>query len=217
VNWYLRELVGCKHSTDGKNYAFSGADRSKSKIYVPLPKATVPVIVKKTWTEKLVTLKMAVQASDDPLKDRYLCVLEAMENKRDDRVILWDSVAPDDQTPVPMGVRRRSHGGMAVDPQWLYDNIKTWQDVANQPLGDGMSSQLFVYSLHRFLFGTTDGSLFALRGTYASIVETHTMLDRWANQSMGGSSSMPPEYQAIKEFVRLGERSTGSVMNCIVD
>jgi hypothetical protein len=37
VNWYLRELVGCKNSKDGgRNYAFFGADPAKKKIYLPL-------------------------------------------------------------------------------------------------------------------------------------------------------------------------------------
>ena len=48
------------------------------------------------------------------------------------------------------------------------------------------------------------------------MMDTHVMLDRWANQEMGGSSSLPREYRAIKEFMRLGEGSPGSVLNCIV-
>ena len=35
VNWYLRELVGCKVTNDGRNYVFAGADPSKRKIYLP--------------------------------------------------------------------------------------------------------------------------------------------------------------------------------------
>ena len=32
VNWYLRELVGCRHTKDGRNYAFLGADPSKENL-----------------------------------------------------------------------------------------------------------------------------------------------------------------------------------------
>jgi hypothetical protein len=217
VNWYLQELVGCRHSKDGKNYAFLGADPSKSKIYIPLPQAPLPVVRKITWVDKLAKLKMEVQASNDPRKPRLLCIIDAMENKRDDRVITWGSIAPDDQTPVPIGVTKRGSGAfMSVDPQWLKDNIKTWQDVAKQPLGNGLHAQLFVLSLHEYLFGVTDGSLFALAGTHDAILETRTMLEKWANQGMAGSISMPQEYRAIKEFVGLGEGSPGSVLNCIV-
>ncbi len=35
VNWYLRELVGCRQTRDGHNYVFAGADPSKRKIYLP--------------------------------------------------------------------------------------------------------------------------------------------------------------------------------------
>lgn len=211
VNWYLRELVGCKKSTDGKNYAFAGADPSKSKIYIPLQAPP------KTWVDKLPVLKAQVQASNDPRKPRFLCILDAMENKRDDRVILWDSIAPDDQTPVPSGVKRRAGAGnMSVDPKWLKDNIKTWEDVAKQPLGDGRSAQLFVLSLHKYLFDVVEPSLWSLGAIHDSIIETRQMLEKWSDQAMGGSSSMPVEYRAIKQFVRLGERSVGSVLNCTV-
>ena len=81
---------------------------------------------------------------------------------------------------------------------------------------NGTNPRRFVLSLHKFLFETADGSLNVLRAANASIVETHVMLDRWANVSMGGSSGMPREYRAIKEFVRLGEGSEGSVVHCIV-
>jgi hypothetical protein len=43
VNWHLRELVGCRHSKDGRNYAFLGTDPKKRKIYLPVtPPAAGP-------------------------------------------------------------------------------------------------------------------------------------------------------------------------------
>lgn len=36
INWYLRELVGCKLAgPEGYNYSFRGADPAKRKIYIP--------------------------------------------------------------------------------------------------------------------------------------------------------------------------------------
>jgi len=144
-------------------------------------------------------------------------MLQAMENRRDDRVIFWGSIAPGYHTPVPLGVTQNPLRSLA-DAQWLSDNIKTWQDVAALPLGDGTPNpRRFVLSLHKVLFEMGDGSLFALRGANASIVETHVMLDRWANAGMGGSSSMPTAYLAIKKFVQLGEGSSaGTVVSCIM-
>jgi hypothetical protein len=214
VNWYLRELVGCRHTKDGRNYAFFGADPSKRKIYLPLapvPPKPVPI----PWYDKLKKLKYEIEHSNDPEKSRFLCMFEAMENRRDDRVIFWGDIAPGNDTPSPLGVTKNPSRSLA-DAQWLFDNFKTWQDVAALPLGDGTNPRRFVLSLHKFLFETADGSLFALRRANASIVETHVMLDRWANVSMGGSSSMPREYRAIKKFVQLGEGSDGSVVSCIV-
>ena len=57
VNWYLRELVGCRHSRDGgRNYAFIGADPKLRKIYLPAvppppPPAPIP------WPDKLKKLQ----------------------------------------------------------------------------------------------------------------------------------------------------------------
>jgi hypothetical protein len=177
-----------------------------------VPPKPVPI----PWYDKLKKLKYEIEHSNDPEKSRFLCMLEAMENRRDDRVIFWGSIAPGYNTPVPLGVTQNPLRSLA-EAQWLSDNMKTWQDVAALPLGDGTPNpRRFVLSLHKVLFETADGSLFALRGANASIVETHVMLDRWANVSMGGSSGMPREYRAIKQFVRLGEGSDGSVVSCIV-
>jgi hypothetical protein len=82
------------------------------------------------------------------------------------------------------------------------------------PYGDGTDPRRFVLSLHKVLFETADGSLSTLQWANDKIVETHVMLDRWANQSLGGSSGMPTEYRAIKEFLRLGERND-TVVSCI--
>jgi hypothetical protein len=221
VNWYLRELVGCRHSKDGRNYAFLGADKSKGKIYLPLaPPAPAPHV--EPCYEKLKKLKYEVEHSNDPLKTRLLCMLDAMENRRDDRVIFWHDIAPDDNVVSPLGVIKANPlEKRFIDAQWLYDHIKTWQDVDALPLSNGISSQSFVVSLHKFLCetmspGTMPPLLIHLRGAHDSIVETHEMLYRWANVPLGGSSSMMVAYRAIQEFVRLGEGSQGSVLRCIV-
>ncbi|MDE3175800.1 MAG: hypothetical protein KGM15_06780 [Pseudomonadota bacterium] len=213
VNWYLRELVGCKLSTDqGRNYAFRGADKAKATVYIPpipnvLPQTVVP------WWEKHAKLKYEVEHSNDPSRERYLCILSVMEARHDDRVIFWDLIAPGPDTPVPIGVRKGLRS--LADAQWLFDNFKTWQDVAALPLGDGTNPRQFVLSLHKVLFEAGNGSFDALRAANAKIAETHFMLDRMANQPVAGSKSMPREYRAIADFVGLGERSVGSVMNCI--
>lgn len=214
VNWYLRELVGCRQSKDGRNYAFAGADPTKRKIYLPIV-APPPVPHVDTWVDKLKKLKYEVEHSNDPQKMRFLCMLNAMENRRDDRVIFWTDIAPDDKVVSPLGVTKKQYIS-TVDSQWLYDNIKTWQDVARLPLGDGTNSQQFVLSLHKFLFETAAPSLETLRAASDAVATTHVMLERWADVGVGGSRSMPVAYRAIKDFVELGERSPGSVVSCIV-
>jgi hypothetical protein len=121
VNWYLRELVGCHHTKDKRNYAFFGADPSKRKIYLP-PAPVPPKPAPIPWYDKLKKLKYEIEHSNDPEKSRFLCMLEAMENRRDDRVIFWGSIAPGYNTPVPLGVTQNPLRSLA-DAQWLSDNI----------------------------------------------------------------------------------------------
>ena len=218
VNWYLRELVGCRHSRDGgRNYAFIGADPKLRKIYLPaVPPPPPPKPI--PWPDKLKKLQYEVEHSNDPQKERFLCMLKAMENRRDDRVIFWSSIAPGPEWLAPLGVEGRGIGKALIDSQWLYKNIKTVRDVDTLPYGNGLPrSDTFVISFHKYLFETASPSIGILRAANAEIVKTHVMLDRWANQSMGGSSSMPTCYRAIKEFIRLQEQSDyPSVINCIV-
>jgi hypothetical protein len=69
INWYLRELVGCRlaDTKGGHNYSFRGADPSKSKIYIP-PKEGIP---------KTGAPKKKKKARDDPssYKKRILALL----------------------------------------------------------------------------------------------------------------------------------------------
>jgi hypothetical protein len=215
VNWYLHELVGCWYSKDGgRNYAFQGADRKKRMIYLPPTPIVTPAAIL-TWKDKLKRLKYEIEHTDDALRDRLLCILKALENGEDDRVIFWDDISPGPDTPTPLGVR--SGFRSLRDAQWLFDNFKTRADVANLlPLGDGSNPRRFVVSLSAYLFDAHNGAAWALRHANAAMADTHVMLERWSNFALGGSSSMPTEYRAIKEFVDDLEGDSGSVMSCVI-
>lgn len=87
VNWYLRELVGCRHSRDGgRNYAFIGADPKLRKIYLPaVPPPPPPKPI--PWPDKLKKLQYEVEHSNDPQKERFLCSKAWVEVRRCRRVI----------------------------------------------------------------------------------------------------------------------------------
>jgi hypothetical protein len=74
VNWYLRELVGCRHSKDGgRNYAFLGADPKRRKIYLPpVPPPPAPLPIPIPWPDQLKKLQYEVEHSNDPQKERFL-------------------------------------------------------------------------------------------------------------------------------------------------
>lgn len=212
VNWYLRELVGCHHSKDGRNFAFIGADPRKRKIYLPvLPPPPPPPI---PWHDQLKKLRYEVEHSFDPQKPRFLCILDALLNNRDDRVIMWPDVAPDDTGVVPMGVEKVVRS--IHDPDWLFNRVKSVQDIDRMPAGNGMPDDSIVTSFRKYLLEGFNPTISYLREGSDLIASTHENLDRWSKLSMGGSSAMPRAYQAIKEFVGKQESIPGSVFNCVI-
>lgn len=213
VNWYLRELVGCRHTKDGRNFAFIGADRSKGKIYLPvLPPPPPPPVPPE---DRLKKLKFEVEHSFDPQRSRFLCILDALLNNRDDRVIFWPDVAPDDTGVVPMGVEKTMKS--IHDPQLLFNQVKSVQDIDSMSAGNGMTvGDSIVTSFRKYLLEGANPTMFFLREGSDMIGRTHENLDRWANVSMGGSSGMPRPYQAMRDFVRKQESIPGSVFNCVI-
>ena len=212
VNWYLRELVGCRHSKDGRNFAFTGADPRKRKIYLPvLPPPPPPPI---PWQDHLKKLRYEVEHSFDPQRQRFLCILDALENNRDDRVIMWPDVAPDDTGVVPMGVEKVMRS--IHDPDWLFNRVRSVQDINNMPAGNGMPADTIVTSFRKYLFEGFSPTISFLRSGSDMMASTHENVDRWSNLSMGGSKAMPRAYQAIKDFVRQQESIPGSVFNCVI-
>lgn len=224
VNWYLRELVGCRlPGRRGKNYSFRGADPSKRKIYIPYGKKSQksPQSPKKALEEVLEALELEIEASNDPRRQRYLCMIDKLERGVDDRVIFWYDIAPDQQTPVPVGiVKRRTRLLQGVDPQWLFKTIKDWRDVDRQPVietyAPGTPPRMFVTSLSKVIQKPFKADLFVFRWMHDQIVETHSTLEKWSSVGIGGSSSVPREYRAIKEWVRQQSAKPNTVLNCVI-
>jgi hypothetical protein len=52
-------------------------------------------------------------------------MLEAMENRRDDRVIFWGDIAPGNDACAAQRHLRIRRVRLA-DAQWLFDNFTTW-------------------------------------------------------------------------------------------
>ncbi|RYF30077.1 MAG: hypothetical protein EOO23_05970 [Comamonadaceae bacterium] len=221
VNYYMRELIGCKFpSKDGYNYSFTGADPARNKIYVPLghqPPAPAPV--KKDFDYFLQELWIETVNSGDPRTDRILCMLSNLQKGVDDRVIFWNHIAPDDQTPVPAHlVRRRDIAtkSSAVDPAWFAKNIVIPANIDMQPTGNGIGvGNKFVTSLRK-AFVDLQPNLVMFRGMHDQIIETHRTLANWADASEGGSSSMPTEYRAVKTWLKWRTDSDQSVLNCVI-
>lgn len=213
VNWYLRELVGCRHITENLNYTFQGSNRTIYRPPTPVPPKPAPI----TWQDQLKKLQYEIEHTmtpSDPLKSRFLCMCEKMQIK--DAAIFWNDIAPGYETPVPLGgavVAINPYRSLA-DAQWQFDNIKTWEDVQALPHGDGTDPRRFVVSLRKVLFVVGHGSLSELRSANQKMSDTHVMLERWANFALGGSSSLPRDYRAIREWVRLAEGSD-TPMSCI--
>lgn len=217
VNWYLRDLVGCKvPSPTGRNFTFRNA--SKGKIYVPLVPAPVPAQpppAKKDFDQLLQDLWIEVVNSKDPRANRLTCMLSTLQHGADDRVIQWNHIAPG--PPVPLGmVRPRDFtmGRSVVDPVWLFENIKTVADIDKQPPGT-LGFGKIVTSLHKFI-EELQPNLAMLVNLHDQVVETHQTLEKWANVQQGGSASMPREYRVIKDWESRQANDPKSVLNCLM-
>ena len=154
VNWYLKGTCRLPaHQRRAQLRLFrcrtSELATFTSPFYAPPTPRPIP------WYDQLKKLKYEVEVSIDPQRERFLCMLNVMENRRDDRVIFWSDISPDDAWAAPLGVERASpFEKRFIDLQWLFNHIKTWQDVAALPLGNGVPrSDTFVVSFHKFLFG----------------------------------------------------------------
>ena len=220
VTWYLRELVGCKTpSPDGRNYSFRGADAAKRKIYVPVgPPTAVAQPTKKKYERVLQDLWLEATSSADPRRRRYECMLATLDQGGDDRVIFWNHIAPDEQTPVPAHLvwrRDVTTIASAVDPKCLFENIKTMADVHRQPAGNGLGFGKIVTGLRKTI-EELQPDLFMFRGMHDQIIETHRTLENRANAEDGGSSSMPKEYRSVKDWVSRQTNNKQSVLNCVI-
>jgi hypothetical protein len=220
VNWYLREYLGCRTETpDKNNYRFFGADPTKRKIYIP--PGPGPRRDRAIFTEVIENLKKEIPIND-PRRSTYMCILsklvgDGMSNV-DDRVIFWNDILPEPFASTPPGVRRRGHKQLSrgVTQDWLHTNIRNWQMVDAQPAREGLVGfGMFVTSLRKALYVPVETKLVGLRGMVNEILETHEFLDQWANMPLGGSSAMPTEYRAIKDWVWRQENQSHAVLSCV--
>jgi hypothetical protein len=219
VNWYLRELVGCKISTDkGRNYSFQGADPAKSKIYVPLVQQKIAP--KDEFKDVMERFKLAVEVMNHPRKTFLLCIIDKIMAGGDDRVIQWSHIAPKQILGFAnLKVRKKGPEGNVTDDQWLYNNIKAKGDVERQPTGAGFSGRFgFVTSMRKYVMEMFRYWPDTLQGTVNEIFETHDSLDTWGrlDSDQGGGEAMPREYRAIRDWVMEKEGNPTTVLSCVV-
>ena len=182
VNWYLRELVGCKFRKDGgRNYSFQGADPARGKIYIPLvPQKTAP---KDDFKDVMARYKSAVMAMNHPRETFLLCIHDKIMAGGDDRVILWLHIAP---TKIfghaNVTVRTRRVDVSAIDELWLHNNIQSKLDVERQPTGAGVSGRFgFVVSMRKYFMEIFRYYPNDLQTTVNLIFETHNSLQIWGH------------------------------------
>jgi len=218
VNWYLRELVGCKVSTDGgRNYSFRGADPAKGTIYLPLVQQKIEP--KDEFKDVMERFKKAVEEMNHPRKTFLLCIIEKLMAGGDDRVILWSHVLPKQILGFAnLKVRTRALGDPAIDEQWLHTKIKSRVDVEIQPTQNGLTGRYgFVTSMHKYVTEVFRYWPLTLQDTVNNIFETHNSLYVWGHldPDQGGGDAMPSEYRAILDWVADKEADHKTVLSCV--
>ena len=172
---------------------------------------------KESGDEVIDSLKKEIESSNNRRKNRLICMISKIEQGGDDRVIGWENIAPKNETPVPIGVRRRAVLSKGVDTLWLKNNIRSVDDVNAQHPSPWPIKNEFVRSLKEYLLFTPSGAnLFTLSSVHDDLADTPVMLELWANVAAnGGSSSMPPEYRALHAWARGVMNDKNSVLNCL--
>lgn len=163
--------------------------------------------------------KVAVEAMNHPRKTFLLCIIDKIMRGGDDRVILWTHIAPLNPLGfVRLKLRVRTIEMPAVDVQWLWNNIKTKNDVELQPTGAGFSGRFFfVTSMKKYVMEIFRYWPVTLQDTVNQIFETHNSLQAWSrlDPEQGGGHAMPRDYRAILDWVGEKERDPTTVLSCV--
>ena len=192
------------------------------QLPTPVP-PTKPVPAGEAANEKFKDVmrrfKLAVEAMNHPRKTFLLCIIDKIMRGGDDRVILWTHIAPHNPLGfVRLKLRVRTLEMPAVNVQWLWNNIKTKDDVERQPTGAGFSGRLaFVTSMRKYIMEIFRYWPDTLQGTVNQIFETHNSLQAWSSldTEQGGGHAMPRDYRAIFNWVAEKERDSTTVLSCV--
>lgn len=229
INWYLRELVGCKNSgLRGHNYSFDGADPLKSKIYIPEKGGNSG---NKNISDDEIILKISemVKKTKGLNKGRLTCMVTKLVNHGDDRFLSWRNIGliKDEDlaglgTKVRGPIDRNNFGGMS-GRQWMHDNLKTHHDVDRQ-IPHAFSTQIFMISLRKTLLAIykniPDSEVVILNRlaffeeemamTYVQLSTIRTVAGNNANSEVYGS-----EYSAINSWMMRRANDPRSIISCV--
>ena len=229
INWYLRELIGCKLSgPDGYNYSFRDADLLKRIIYIPkgasLP---VPTPLKPTIYDIYDILDKRNKQSNHKYKVRLKDMIDRLRSgkeSRDDRVIQWHHISPaksrygptakmiGGSVPADMPMRGK-YAPWGVDDIWIEKNLKSISDINRQPvIRNPLPTTRFVTSIRWELTTVTFGGNVSTEyyedklwmiftNIHKHSNDSYIWLDAWANTgNVMTPSTIGVGYKAIYKW-----------------
>jgi hypothetical protein len=176
----------------------------------PLPASEAP-----RFDAALGTLEDLVNKSNDPRKWRYQCWFNKLKAGADDRVIEWGRICP-----AKYGATGAAYIVGPCDLMWgtpvsqdvIYKTIRNIADVEAK----GADIDIITHLRSDFVVAVEMTALpfENLQTAHDMVVMAIDKLDKWANNPMGGSSAMPKEYVAIKDWIGQRQRDPNSVYSC---
>lgn len=176
----------------------------------PLPASATP-----RFTTALAKLEAKVNASTDTRKWRYQCWIKKLQNSNaDDRVIGWHGICPTGNVVAPFYIWPCDISmGFPIEVEKLERAIHSVPDVDSA----GASLGIITYLKSSIVVSEemTSLPLENLRTVHDDVVKAIDRLAAWADTGIGGSSSMPPAYIAIKDWIGARQRDPKSIYSCL--
>jgi hypothetical protein len=167
--------------------------------------------------QKQLLVKVTAAMPTEPRTWRFLCWLDKLKQPNvDDRVITWRSIAPRTGPNPIIGPLDMTLDGRGLDPEkaeQLRTGIGSIWDV--NIAGPSLGIMTFLKSAIVVDAEMTDNPLESLRATHDSVQRAIDKLSAWSDFALGGSSSMPSAYVAIKDWIADRQRDPRSLYSCL--
>lgn len=169
------------------------------------------------FAKALTKLESLVKGTSDPRNWRYQCWFQKLKNPRvDDRLIKWSTICPSAGGSVAPRILIGACDitqGWPMDQALLQNKVHSVADVDS--VGQSLGIITFLKTDIVISEEMTSAALVNLQMVHDNVQKAIDNLGKWADVGLGGSSSMPKAYVAIKDWIGQRQRDSNSLYSCM--